>query len=123
MTRDEAWVKLKAAANAFAMEPNDAKVGQSLSQAAKDWASVNGYVLVVGGVAPASTGAVFPNYGNAKGQAVRGAAVKDLKFYRGGCERTLADESKSRWHEKERALMAAIDDELARQGASEEPAF
>lgn len=56
--------------------------------------------------------AVFPNYGRAKGLPVRGAEVGDLRFYRAGCERTLADPSKARFHAKERALLAAIEAEL-----------
>ena len=64
-------------------------------------------------------GAVFPPYGKAKGQPVRGASPKDLEFYATGCERSLSDESKSRWHAKERALLDAIRAEQARQsGAS-----
>lgn len=61
-----------------------------------------------------ASGAVFPPYGNAKGQPVEGAARKDLEFYRGGCLRSLADPAKERFHGKEQALLAAIDDELSR---------
>lgn len=60
-------------------------------------------------------GAVFPNYGRAKGQPVQGANMGDLEFYANGCRKTLADPAKSRWHDKERALLAAIDAEMARQ--------
>lgn len=60
------------------------------------------------------TGAVFPNYGKTAGQPVRGARKGDLEFYKRGCERMLADPNRSRWHEKERALLAAINDELAK---------
>lgn len=59
-------------------------------------------------------GAVFPNYGKTKNQPVAGASRNDLEYYRAGCLRTLADDSKSRWHEKEHALLAAIDAELAK---------
>ena len=41
--------------------------------------------------------------------------MKDLEFYRTGCERSLNDPAKSRWHDKERQLLAAIEAELARQ--------
>jgi hypothetical protein len=69
--------------------------------------------------APASAdgGMVFPNYGRSKGAPVAGASRGDLEFYAGGCRRTLGDPNKSRWHEKERVLLAAIEAELARQGA------
>lgn len=61
-------------------------------------------------------GAVFPNYGRSKGQPVAGASLQDLEFYANGCRRTLADPGKARWHDKERALLASIEAEIARQG-------
>lgn len=57
-------------------------------------------------------GAVFPNYGGAKGQPIKGAAQKDLEYYANGARRSLADPSKARFHDKERALLAAIEAEL-----------
>ena len=66
----------------------------------------------------ATTGAVFPNYGRAKGQPVAGASRQDLEHYAAGARRTLADESKARFHDKERALLAAIEAELAKQESS-----
>lgn len=64
---------------------------------------------------PANPGICFPNYGNSKNQPVRGASEKDLRFYLGGAERTLADPGKARFHEQEARLAAAIKAELARQ--------
>ena len=61
-----------------------------------------------------ASGAVFPNYGRAKGAPVAGASKGDLEFYRNGCLRSLADPAKSNFHAKENALLAAIDDELSR---------
>lgn len=66
----------------------------------------------------ADGGMVFPPYGRSKGQPIVGAAVGDLEFYLSGCQRTLNDPAKARWHEKERVLMAAIEAELARQSGS-----
>jgi hypothetical protein len=63
----------------------------------------------------ADGGMVFPPYGRSKGLPVAGAAVSDLEFYKNGCERTLGDPAKARWHDKERVLLAAIEAELARQ--------
>ena len=63
----------------------------------------------------AEGGMVFPPYGRSKGLPVAGAAVSDLEFYMSGCQRTLNDPAKARWHEKERVLLAAIEAELARQ--------
>ncbi|HEY3358168.1 MAG TPA: hypothetical protein VGQ83_33280 [Polyangia bacterium] len=73
--------------------------------------------------APASGGGiVFPNYGRSKGVPVAGASTQDLEFYANGCRRTLNDPSKSRWHDKERVLLAAIEGELARQSGEAPPA-
>lgn len=58
---------------------------------------------------------VFPNYGRSKGGPIRGATMQDLEYYANGAKRSLADPSKSRWHDKERALLAAIEAEIARQ--------
>lgn len=72
---------------------------------------------------------VFPPYGRSKGAPIYGASMQDLEYYANGCRRTLNDPSKSRWHEKERVLLAAIEAEIARQrgegggdgGGGEEP--
>lgn len=64
----------------------------------------------------ANGGPVFPPYGKSKGQPIAGASVQDLEFYASGCERTLADPAKSRWHDKERVLLNAISAELAKHG-------
>lgn len=60
-------------------------------------------------------GVIFPPYGRSKGQPVVGASMQDLEFYANGCRRTLNDPAKSRWHDKERVLLAAIESEIARQ--------
>jgi hypothetical protein len=62
---------------------------------------------------------VFPNYGRNKGGPIRGASMQDLEYYAGGARRSLADPSKSRWHDRERALLAAIEAEIARQRGGE----
>jgi hypothetical protein len=61
-------------------------------------------------------GMVFPPYGRSKGAPIAGASMGDLEFYANGCRRTLNDQAKSRWHDKERVLLAAIEAEIARQG-------
>lgn len=58
----------------------------------------------------------FPNYGRSKGAPIYGATMQDLEYYANGARRSLNDPSKSRWHEKERQLLAAIEAEIARQG-------
>jgi hypothetical protein len=60
-------------------------------------------------------GMVFPPYGRSKGMPVVGASMGDLEYYANGCRRTLNDPAKSRWHDKERVLLAAIEAEIARQ--------
>ena len=69
-----------------------------------------------GGGGGGGDGMVFPPYGRSKGMPVRGGSMQDLEYYANGCRRTLNDPSKSRWHDKERVLLAAIEAEIARQG-------
>ena len=64
-------------------------------------------------------GTVFPPYGRSKGAPIAGASVQDLEFYISGSRRSLDDPSKSRWHDKERVLLAAMEAELARRTGGE----
>ena len=66
-------------------------------------------------------GLVFPPYGRSKGAPIAGASMQDLEYYANGCRRTLNDPGKARWHEKERALLAAIEAEIARQRGDAPP--
>ena len=78
-----------------------------------------------GGGVSGGGGEMFPNYGRSKGAPIRGATMQDLEYYANGARRSLADPGNSRWHDKERALLAAIEAEISRQrgggGAYEEP--
>ena len=67
------------------------------------------------GDAAGGSGAVFPGYGRSKGQPVVGATMGDLEFYASGARRSLGDPAKARFHDKERALLASIEAEIARQ--------
>ena len=67
------------------------------------------------GPAKTYSGATLPNYGRRKGEPIAGAPVADLEYYAAGCRRTLDDPGKSKWHEKEKTLLAAIEAEIARQ--------
>ena len=67
------------------------------------------------------TPTVLPPYGRSKGAPIAGASIQDLEFYINGCRRTLDDPGKSRWHEKERVLLAALEAELARQQGGDDP--
>lgn len=68
-----------------------------------------------GGGGGGGEGMTFPNYGRSKGAPIVGASMQDLEYYANGARRSLADPSKARWHDKERALLAAIEAEIARQ--------
>ncbi len=68
-------------------------------------------------------GMVFPPYGRSKGAPIAGGSMQDLEFYANGCRRTLNDPAKSRWHDKERVLLAAIEAEIAAQGGGVAPSF
>jgi hypothetical protein len=74
-------------------------------------ASSSGY----GGGGGAGEVSTFPNYGRSKGGPIRGASMQDLEYYANGARRSLADPGKARWHDKERALLAAIEAEISRQ--------
>jgi hypothetical protein len=65
--------------------------------------------------APSSGGAVFPPFGRAKGMPIAGASMKDLEYYAAAARKSLADDSKAKWHAKEQALLDAIMDEMAAQ--------
>lgn len=70
---------------------------------------------------PSPGGMVFPNYGKAKGQPIAGASLDDLNYYANGARRSIADPAKARWHDKERVLLGAIEQEIAsRQGGGGE---
>ncbi|HET9158229.1 MAG TPA: hypothetical protein VFN91_16260 [Myxococcaceae bacterium] len=74
--------------------------------------------------APAGPGeppTVFPPYGRSRGLPIQGASAQDLEFYATGARRTLADPGKARFHDKERALLSAIEAEQARQGGGGPP--
>lgn len=91
---------------------------------------VLGGFLVIGkaeaGPQPATTrpasgggsGAVFPPYGRNKGQPIYGAAMEQLEWYAANAVRSINDPAKSRWRDKETALLAALNAEIVRQGGS-----
>jgi hypothetical protein len=98
----------------FLVRLNELTIGQAHAVPGGRGAAERGPARPPGG--PAGLPTVLPNYGRSKGMPIAGASVQDLEFYANGARRTLADPSKSRFHEKERLLLAAIDTELARQG-------
>lgn len=68
----------------------------------------------------AGGGAVFPNYGRAKGAPIAGAPRAELEYYANGARRSLADPEKARFHAKEQQLLNAIEAEMAKQGFTQE---
>lgn len=71
--------------------------------------------------APGEPPTVFPPYGRSRGMPIHGASAQDLEFYATGARRTLADPGKARFHDKERALLAAIEAEQSGQGSGGPP--
>jgi hypothetical protein len=59
---------------------------------------------------------VFPNYGPKKGAPIAGADAETINYYRRNSAKNLTDTTKVKWHETEKALIAAYDAELARAG-------
>lgn len=57
----------------------------------------------------------FPNYGRGKNGPIRDASAEDLDYYANGARKTLADAGKAHFHDRERALLEAIDAEIQRQ--------
>lgn len=66
--------------------------------------------------APAPAPTIFPNYGRHKGEPIAGADDDTLDYYENGARRTLDDASKSYFHAKEEALIAAIEAERNGRG-------
>lgn len=111
MQFDDAKALLEQSARLFAAGEMDS---EELGKSAAAYVDAKRRALsALGGHKASPTpGMVFPDYGRAKGCPVAGASVKDLEFYRNGCLRTLGDPEKARFHDKERALLAAIEAEL-----------
>lgn len=101
----------RAADGSFTLQLGELVIGsQAVEQAAPRRES-----YASGGGGGSAGGAVFPNYGRSKGAPIQGASMQDLEFYANGARRSLADPSKERFHDKERALLGLIEAEIARQ--------
>ncbi|MCY1018443.1 hypothetical protein [Pyxidicoccus sp. MSG2] len=99
-------------AEGFTLKLGEMSIGSAPDAAA---AAPRRAAAPAGGGGGGGDGMVFPNYGRSKGAPVSGASMGDLEFYANGARRSLNDPSKSRWHDKERQLLAAIEAEMARQ--------
>lgn len=102
---------------AVAIRDNTAAVRENTAARQGGGAAGGGSVRAAGGTGGAG-GAVFPNYGRSKGQPVKGATMGDLEFYAAGCRRSLGDPAKSKWHDRERVVLAAIEAEIAAQSGT-----
>lgn len=63
-----------------------------------------------------ATGAVFPNFGKAKGTPIAGAAQNELRYYAGAAVRSIEDASKARYLDSNKAQLASYIAEMERQG-------
>lgn len=98
----------------FRLELGELSIGGSADRGAP--ARARASAAPSAGAPAGGDGMRFPNYGRSKGGPIYGASQNDLEYYANGARRSLNDPSKSRWHDKERALLAAIEAEMARQG-------
>jgi len=99
----------------FSLKLGEMSIGATPDAAAPRRAAASGGSGGGGGGGGGGAGEVFPNYGRSKGAPIRGASMGDLEYYANGAKRSLNDPSKSRWHDRERQLLAAIEAEIARQ--------
>lgn len=98
----------------FVLKLGELLLGEAAPAAQAPRGPVQSFAPAAGGSVPN----VFPNYGRSKGAPIAGASASDLEYYANGARRSLADSTKARFHEKERALLAAIEAEQARQSGS-----
>ncbi|MFT3839295.1 MAG: hypothetical protein QM723_20095 [Myxococcaceae bacterium] len=105
----------------FVLEMGELRIGSSPVSSGSSYSSG----ASSGGGGGGGGGEIFPPYGRSKGMPIRGASMGDLEFYANGSRRSLNDPAKSRFHDKEKVLLAAIEAEIARQkgggGGDNEP--
>jgi hypothetical protein len=101
----------------FSLKLGELSIGSTPDAAPAPAAARRSYGSGAGGGGGGGGGEVslLPNYGRSKGAPIQGASMQDLEYYANGARRSLGDPSKSRWHDRERALLAAIEAEIARQ--------
>lgn len=107
----------------FSLKLGELSIGSTpdARRAAPSGAPAYGGGAAYGGGSAGGDGMIFPPYGRSKGMPIAGATMQDLEFYANGSRRSLGDPSKSRWHDKERVLLAAIETEIARQRGESPP--
>jgi hypothetical protein len=71
---------------------------------------------------PGANGRQVAKFGKLKGQPPSAMSDSDIQWYMGASQRSLADPAKARFHDAERAWLAALQAEIAaRSGGSDEP--
>lgn len=58
----------------------------------------------------------LPGYGRSAGAAIATAELADLQWYASNCKKSLDDPGKAKWHERERAMLAALEAEIMKRG-------
>jgi hypothetical protein len=109
ITRAKAWTDLVDASDAHHVERTKERA-QSLSEAAKAWASASRE----GAPQRAATtgdGPVIP-FGRSKGLPITKADAKDLQWVLGALQKSIDDPEKARWRDSNEALAEAIRSEL-----------
>lgn len=117
MTRSEFVQKAAIAIHSQSVSPDVRRTWQEAESLAAAFPGV--WETPTQNAAPKASGGgagTFPNFGKSKNEPIHGASENDLRYYAGAALRSLADESKSRWHDKSRAELAAYVNELERQG-------
>lgn len=120
MERRQAWQALVDAAAKATELGFDQTSGRVLSDAAKQWASRNGYVQAVGSAAPVRgtggrqlrSGQVMP-FGRSKGVPIEEVEASDLEWVLGRVRESVDDPEKQRWRVANAQLADALQKELA----------
>lgn len=116
MTEDAKHEELMGALTTIAN--NTARIGDQL-QRLLDQRAAKATVPAGRPAGAKSSPATLPLYGKGKGQPITSADEATLRYYIGGCKRSLADPEKSRFHPKERAMLAALESALVKLSPAE----
>lgn len=117
MTRNEFVQKAAIAIHSQSVSPDVRRTWQEAEALAAAFPGV--WETPTQNAAPKASGGgagTFPPFGQSKGEPIHGASERTLRFYAGAALRSLSDPSKERFHDKERASLAAYVNELERQG-------
>lgn len=124
LVKAAAWGRLVDAATDFATGRTKEQ-GQTLSNAAKAWATVCDADVKPGRVVGTRgntlrSGEVVP-FGNSKGKPIEEESDKGLEWLRNAIATSVDDPSKERWREKNQKLLDAIEAEQDARNGSDTP--